>query len=678
MVCQWCVGGCRCVSGMCQWCVAGVRSCPQQQQLSRCSVACMLLWWHCRIPEQTAEQHQAGWVSNTMPHMLCRAVPCPAVPCQVLIDWEVVRAALKLPADCGQDAKLRLAVQLANSSLAEAQLGEQRQALQQQLDAQQRRLGVLAAGLEALWMNGSSSSKVGPGSSSGNATTNSSALSQELLLVQADVERLHDALHAAVAGHEAANEQLKLAELRMHNCQPTGTNSAAAAAAAGLAGAAQGRGLLSSLLGGFTAARGTGAAGASGAAGEAGAVGIGGGSQVRHHHGLVANPLSHMRGVLSAVARFDFTTAGAEVSAMLGQLVPDMGEEQQAAAEDAQQEQQQGSLWQGLDGGAAGRPHVADESCGLTTAGARGSLQGAEQQRPFGPLEQCPSNNTCSAEQDLRGSSLGSTQTSSAVAVTGAKQQGGAKSSGSGSSNGGGGSRSSTSSTSLVRVARGAAYPLITLLRHVSSVLVAGLGSTTAVALGTGLGVLRLGECGAATARLLQPRSGCGRTLGQQESAAVAHDAATAAPALLLTPPPRPLARCCHRSWRGQVSGPAGRVCVCAVHSPGPGHRPGGATGQAAANLRGGCGSEAPAGTAAASSCCAARKEGGAVGGLAGAPLVQSAPAAPGLCGRWCGTRNVARKALCMHTCDAWPPIPCGQHSPLSARILALAPLQTV
>lgn len=418
---------------------------------------------------------------DTMPHaVLCCAA---LLPCQVLIDWEVVRAALKLPADCGQDAKLRLAVQLANSSLAEAQLGEQRQALQQQLDTQQRRLGVLAAGLEALWMNGSS--KVG----SSNAT-NSSVLSQELLLVRADVERLHDALHAAVAGHEAANEQLKLAELRMHNCQPTGTNSAAAAAAAGLAGAAQGRGLLSNLLGGFTAARGTGTAGASGAAGEAGAVGIGGGSQVRHHQGLVANPLSHMRGVLSAVARFDFTAAGAEVSAMLGQLMPDMDNEEQQAAEDAQLEQRQG-LWQGLDGGDGG-PHVADESCGLTT-GARGSLQGAEQ-RPFGPLEQCPSNNTCSAEQDL-GSSLGSTQTSSAIAVTGTKQ-GGAKSSGSGSSNGGsgGGSSTSSTSTSLVRVARGAAYPLITLLRHVSSVVVAGLGSTTAVALGTGLGVLRLGE----------------------------------------------------------------------------------------------------------------------------------------------------------------------------------------
>jgi hypothetical protein len=44
-----------------------------------------------------------------------------------------------------------------------------------------------------------------------------------------------------------------------------------------------------------------------------------------------------------------------------------------------------------------------------------------------------------------------------------------------------------------MRVAQGAAYPLITSLRRLSSVFMSGLGSTTAVALGTGLGVLRLG-----------------------------------------------------------------------------------------------------------------------------------------------------------------------------------------
>lgn len=44
-----------------------------------------------------------------------------------------------------------------------------------------------------------------------------------------------------------------------------------------------------------------------------------------------------------------------------------------------------------------------------------------------------------------------------------------------------------------MRVAQGAAYPLITYLRQLGSVFLSGVGSTTAVALGTGLGVLRLG-----------------------------------------------------------------------------------------------------------------------------------------------------------------------------------------
>jgi hypothetical protein len=52
---------------------------------------------------------------------------------------------------------------------------------------------------------------------------------------------------------------------------------------------------------------------------------------------------------------------------------------------------------------------------------------------------------------------------------------------------------SSSASSSIMRVAQGAAYPLITSLRRLSSVFMSGLGSTTAVALGTGLGVLRLG-----------------------------------------------------------------------------------------------------------------------------------------------------------------------------------------
>jgi hypothetical protein len=101
---------------------------------------------------------------------------------------------------------------------------------------------------------------------------------------------------------------------------------------------------------------------------------------------------------------------------------------------------------------------------------------------------QCPTNNTCIAGCGVTNESANTS--SSAVALAGAKQGSGKGT----SSSSGGNSGGSSSSTSLVRVARGAAYPLITLLRHVSSGLVAGLGSTTAVALGTGLGVLRLGK----------------------------------------------------------------------------------------------------------------------------------------------------------------------------------------
>lgn len=115
---------------------------------------------------------------------------------QVLIDWELVRAALKLPADCGDEAKLRLAVQLANSSLAESQLSTEKHALQQQLDKQQQRLHMLAAQLEGLWLNGSSGGGSNGSISNSSSSTNSSALAHEVLEVQAAVESLQDKLHS--------------------------------------------------------------------------------------------------------------------------------------------------------------------------------------------------------------------------------------------------------------------------------------------------------------------------------------------------------------------------------------------------------------------------------------------------------------------------------------------------
>jgi type II secretory pathway pseudopilin PulG len=163
-------------------------------------------------------------------------------------------------------------------------------------------------------------------------------------------------------------------------------------------------------------------------------------------------------------------------------------QEQQSAADLQQQEQQQQGLRQ-----LAQEQRRTDHSCGLLEGVAVSAVADQQplllqQQSGSTGSEQCPTNNTCSAGCGL--TNVSANTTSSAVALGGVKQ-GGAKG---GSSSGGGKSGGSSSSTSLVRVARGAAYPLITLLRHVSSAVVAGLGSTTAVALGTGLGVLRLGK----------------------------------------------------------------------------------------------------------------------------------------------------------------------------------------
>eukprot|EP00775_Hariotina_reticulata_P013172 gene13172-13303_t len=70
---------------------------------------------------------------------------------KVLLDLENVRVVLKLPSDCSPETRVRLAVQLANSSVAAAQLGQQRDDLQAAAEAEQRRLRRLAAELEALW-----------------------------------------------------------------------------------------------------------------------------------------------------------------------------------------------------------------------------------------------------------------------------------------------------------------------------------------------------------------------------------------------------------------------------------------------------------------------------------------------------------------------------------------------
>lgn len=69
---------------------------------------------------------------------------------KVLLDLESLKAALHLPGDCSDTARIQLALQLANSSLATQELGQRRQQLQQQRDEEQRRLASLAAQYEAV------------------------------------------------------------------------------------------------------------------------------------------------------------------------------------------------------------------------------------------------------------------------------------------------------------------------------------------------------------------------------------------------------------------------------------------------------------------------------------------------------------------------------------------------
>lgn len=205
-------------------------------------------------------------------------------------------------------------------------------------------------------------------------------------------------------------------------------------------------------------------------------------------HGLT-QPLSHVRGALAALARLDFTAAGSEAAAVLGQLVPH-GDQEQLEGQQVAEGQQVEAL--------AGRQLHTTDSCGLLEASAG---QGSGEQQPLvlvprNSAAQCSNNHTSPVAPAL-GHAPDSCSSPAAAGTQGGGLARTGSTAGSSSSSSTTPSTSSTStrtSTSLVRVARGAAYPLITLLRHVSSVLVAGLGSTTAVALGTGLGMLRLGR----------------------------------------------------------------------------------------------------------------------------------------------------------------------------------------
>jgi hypothetical protein len=179
----------------------------------------------------------------------------------------------------------------------------------------------------------------------------------------------------------------------------------------------------------------------------------------------------------------DIAAASDEAAAVLGHLASGQEEEQQQGQQqEGQQQQEQGSCSNPAtpQATAAAAAAAGADAAVLEDAGVCGNDSGSCQQRSIVPLlpqaseQQCFGNVTDSSGRKLQKRS--SKKKSVAAQVT-AQQP----------------SSSSSSSSSIMRVAQGAAYPLITSLRRLSSVFMSGLGSTTAVALGTGLGVLRLG-----------------------------------------------------------------------------------------------------------------------------------------------------------------------------------------
>lgn len=153
--------------------------------------------------------------------------------------------------------------------------------------------------------------------------------------------------------------------------------------------------------------------------------------------------------ILYALVHWDFAAVSREVAAVVGQLFPE-----------EQQQQQQGEQMAsaGID---TCDLAYGDESCSVTNSSS--SSEAGRQLQCMSP-----------AAAIITGSSSNTSTIPVAAAASSS-------------------SSSSGATTSIIRVAQGAAYPLITYLRQLGSVFLSGVGSTTAVALGTGLGVLRLG-----------------------------------------------------------------------------------------------------------------------------------------------------------------------------------------
>jgi hypothetical protein len=300
----------------------------------------------------------------------------------------------------------------------------------------------------------------------------------------------------AESAHEAASEALQLAQLRLNNCQPQG--SAAAADANSQHGRSLGRFLTGSWFvpASATAPDGSGAGTAettaAAAAAAAGTDNSSSGSTVGRQltqMQQVSHCIGHVRRGMAALARLDIAAASNEAAAVLGHLASGQEEGQQLEQQqEMEQQQEEGSCSNPatpqLNAAAAdaGDALAAEDCPGV--CGGDSSSSGSCLQRSIVPLlphpaeQQCFDSNGDSSSSSSGGRNLhkrNSKKTSASAQTT--TQQ----------------TTSSSSSSSIMRVAQGAAYPLITSLRRLSSVFMSGLGSTTAVALGTGLGVLRLG-----------------------------------------------------------------------------------------------------------------------------------------------------------------------------------------
>jgi hypothetical protein len=293
--------------------------------------------------------------------------------------------------------------------------------------------------------------------------------------------------HAAgvESAYEAASEALQLAQLRLTNCQPQGT---AAADASSHHSRSLGRFLSGSWF--VPAANAVGSAAGAVAEAAAGNSSSSSSTPARQLTQLqqVSHCIWHVRRGLRALARLNVAAASDEAAAVLRHLASRQEEEQR------QQQQQQGQQQEEeQEQESCSNPATPELPAAVAAAAATAELSGVcvdegssscQQSSVVPLLPPASSQKTDLTLQCFGDSSRNSSSSSSSSAHKRSTHKGSAAPAQ---------QPGSSTSSSIMRVAQGAAYPLITSLRRLSSVFVSGLGSTTAVALGTGLGVLRLG-----------------------------------------------------------------------------------------------------------------------------------------------------------------------------------------